>query len=96
MDTAKCIKMYVTMDDSTDYITQKIIPNDIEFFAAPTTAGTGSEATRYAIIYHNGNKVSVTDSSCFLSSSSSSSAFCTEKTSGSALSAVTLMSSLTP
>lgn len=64
MDTAKCIKMYVTMDDSTDYITQKIIPNDIEFFAVPTTAGTGSEATRYAIIYHNGNKVSVTDNSC--------------------------------
>ena len=64
MDTAKCIKMYVTMDDSTDYIAQKIIPNDIEFFAVPTTAGTGSEATRYAIIYHNGNKVSVTDSSC--------------------------------
>ena len=64
MDTAKCIKMYVTMDDSSDYITQKIIPNNIAFFAVPTTAGTGSEATRYAIIYHNGSKVSVTDSSC--------------------------------
>ncbi|MCR5020383.1 phosphonoacetaldehyde reductase [Ruminococcus sp.] len=64
MDTAKCIKMYATMDDTEDYITQKIIPNDIEFFAVPTTAGTGSEATRYAIIYHNGSKVSVTDSSC--------------------------------
>ena len=64
-DTAKCIKMYVTMDDSKeDFITQKIVPNDIEFFAVPTTAGTGSEATRYAIIYHNGSKVSVTDESC--------------------------------
>lgn len=64
MDTAKCIKMYVTMDDSTEFIEQQIVPNDIEFLAVPTTAGTGSEATRYAIIYYKGNKVSVTDSSC--------------------------------
>ena len=64
MDTAKCIKMYVTMDESKEYIEQKIVPNDIEFLVVPTTAGTGSEATRYAIIYYNGNKVSVTDNSC--------------------------------
>ena len=64
MDTAKCIKMYATMDDSTEFISQKIVPNNIEFLAVPTTAGTGSEATRYAIIYYNGNKVSVTDYSC--------------------------------
>ena len=64
MDVAKCIKMYVTMDDSTEYIKQEIIPNDIEFLAVPTTAGTGSEATRYAIIYYKGEKISVTDNSC--------------------------------
>ena len=64
MDVAKCIKMYVTMDDSTEYIKQEIVPNDMEFLAVPTTAGTGSEATRYAIIYYKGEKVSVTDYSC--------------------------------
>ena len=63
MDTAKCIKMYVTMEDGSDHIHQKIVPNDIEFLAVPTTAGSGSEATRYAIIYYNGTKVSVTDDS---------------------------------
>ncbi|MBQ8965713.1 phosphonoacetaldehyde reductase [Ruminococcus sp.] len=63
MDTAKCIKMYATMDDSTDHIKQEIVPNDMEFLAVPTTAGTGSEATRYSIIYYNGVKTTVTDDS---------------------------------
>lgn len=64
MDTAKCIKLYATMSPGSDYIHEKIVPNAIPFVAVPTTAGTGSEATRYAVIYYNGEKQSVTDYSC--------------------------------
>ena len=64
MDTAKCIKLYATMPVGCDYIHEKIVPNTIPFVAVPTTAGTGSEATRYAVVYYKGEKQSVTDYSC--------------------------------
>ena len=64
IDTAKCIKLYSNMDDKKNYLEQKIIPNETELVAIPTTAGTGSEATRFAVIYYNGEKQSVSDDSC--------------------------------
>lgn len=66
MDVAKCIKAYSTMQgdgENGDFLKQEIKPNDFPFLAMPTTAGTGSEATRYAVIYYNGAKQSVTSSS---------------------------------
>lgn len=64
MDVAKCIKLFANLDSSRDYIEQEPVPNDIPLIAMPTTAGSGSESTRYAVIYYRGEKYSVTDSGC--------------------------------
>ena len=49
IDVAKCIKL-----DSK---------KTLNFLVVPTTAGTGSEATRFSVIYKNGEKMSITDDS---------------------------------
>ena len=66
IDVAKCVKLYA--DNTGDgkegaWLTEASVPNSIPFLAMPTTAGTGSEATRYAVVYHDGKKQSVTSES---------------------------------
>ena len=64
MDVAKCVKLFCTMPAGENYLAQPIIANDVPFLAMPTTAGTGSEATRFAVLYYEGNKQSVAHDSC--------------------------------
>ncbi len=64
LDVAKCIKLFFNMNPQTNYLNQEIVENSVPFLAIPTTAGTGSEATRYAVIYYKGEKQSVTHESC--------------------------------
>ena len=66
MDVAKCIKLYSNLNGTGEdgaWLKATIVPNNIPFLAMPTTAGTGSEATRYAVIYYKGVKQSITDES---------------------------------
>lgn len=59
LDVAKCIKLFVGLDSSRNYLVQDYVDSDIPFWAIPTTAGTGSEATRFAVVYYQGIKQSV-------------------------------------
>ena len=61
IDTAKCIKAFAGMPEGSDYLKERILNNEIFFIAIPTTAGTGSESTRFAVIYREGEKCSVSD-----------------------------------
>ena len=67
LDVAKCIRIFSGMQgDGVEgaFLRQKVPEKHVPFLAMPTTAGTGSEATRYAVIYYQGRKQSVTSDCC--------------------------------
>lgn len=63
IDVAKCIKLFCRMDSNINYLNQEYRESGVPLIAVPTTAGTGSESTRYAVIYYNGQKQSITHES---------------------------------
>jgi len=63
IDVAKCIKLFCKMNPKQNYLTQKVEDSGIPLIALPTTAGTGSESTRYAVIYYKNSKQSITHDS---------------------------------
>lgn len=59
IDVSKCIKAFLTMNNEINYLKQEIVENNIELVVIPTTAGTGSESTKFAVIYYEDKKYSV-------------------------------------
>ena len=55
IDVAKAIKYFICLNENGEFVYK-----NIKHYAVPTTAGTGSESTRYAVIYKNGVKQSLT------------------------------------
>ena len=59
IDTAKCIKIFSALESELNFLDSKYVFSNVKHLTIPTTAGTGSESTRFAVIYYSGVKQSV-------------------------------------
>lgn len=64
IDVAKCVKLFSNAEPDINYLQQTIVPNNIKLIAIPTTAGSGSESTEFAVLYYGGRKQSIENASC--------------------------------
>lgn len=61
IDTAKNVKLFTQLDEADGpYVKQEFIYSPIKHLCIPGTSGTGSESTRYSVVYYQGEKFSVT------------------------------------
>ena len=64
IDVAKCIKLYAMTELKMVFPTN-IVKSDIRLIVIPTTAGSGAESTRFAVVYMNGAKQSIDNDQCY-------------------------------
>lgn len=63
IDTAKNIKLFSALDKDKNYLEQGFVYSPVKSMAIPTTAGTGSESTRFSVLYFNNEKQSISHDS---------------------------------
>ncbi len=59
IDIAKAVKAFYSSIESDNYIQCSPTYSDLKLICLPTTAGTGSESTKFSVIYYKGEKKSL-------------------------------------